>query len=126
MSKFGMGPQIDHAIIETLKPVVKAILQRYDEQTPELTELNTTHSKNTRALILIMDWFLEHIDKNVLGVGMFNTLRGLMKFAIIHYDYDAPYRRWGNVLLKHWLMFYSKDWEFDGQDPFYWKDEDDV
>ena len=116
MPRFGIGKQIDHSIIDLLKPLARKLLIDYDNATPELSADNTTRKPNTLILIELMNWFLEHLD----CPNDEKALRGLMKFAIIHYDFDAPFRQWFDILAQEWKR---KDWQpMSPEIPYLWKE----
>ncbi len=115
MSRVGERPQIDHAVVEMFKPMVLMLLEKYDAMTPELSRGNLTDNPNTLKAVKIMDWFLEHLD----CPSRKSALRGAMKFLIIHYDWDAPYRGWIDALLN---QFMDSEWVFSDKKPYMWKE----
>ncbi len=109
-------PQIDHAVIELLKPVVQKLLESYYDKVPEAVRGNMNLNQNIRNLIELRDWFFSHFD---LG-SREKIFRGAFTFGIIHIGWDAPYRLWFLALLKKAM---EMDWEFSDHEPFHWKNE---
>ncbi len=110
------GLQIDHAVFETVKPLMLKIMETMAERIPEPTVLNTTHKPNTRILIELRDEFLSHLN----GCSRVRALRGFFNFVIILYDYDAPYRCWIDWVLQEWK---KKDWQpMSPKIPYEWRE----
>ncbi len=108
-------PQIDHTIIQLLKPLVQKLLDSYADKVPEPTRGNTTLNPNTQNLIELRDWFFSHFTCG----SREKIFRAAFNFAIIHVDWDRPYKLWFEALLKKAM---EMDWEFSDQKPFHWKD----
>ncbi len=110
------GRQIDHAVFETVKPLILKILEIMAERIPEPTVLNTTHKTNTLILIELRDEFFRHLQNR----DRVKALRGFFNFVIILYDYDAPYRQWIDWVLTEWK---KRDWQpMNPKIPYEWRE----
>lgn len=108
-------PQIDHSIVERVKPLVFKILEMMAQHIPEPKIGNVTHNPNTRILIELRDEFFKHLD----NPDREKVLRAIFNLVIIHYDFDAPYREWLDWLCAEWE---KKDWKPSNHNiPYQWK-----